>query len=217
MMEFQMRASRRGVLLAGLAFAATVQMPLQSALAANASETAAAAQTVQRLNAVLTDMLTNGNTLGYDGRYKKLQPVLAAVFDIPAMTKVAIGPKWTELSDSDKEALTELFGRYLTTMYAARFKAQGGGSIQMGDVKPRDNGKMLVNTKLTRKSGDPVELSYVLAGSADRWHIVDVYYNGEISQIAQLRAEFSAPLRDGGVPKLTAALEEKIKQLQGGA
>jgi phospholipid transport system substrate-binding protein len=112
--------------------------------------------------------------------------------------------------------MTDLFGRYITSMYAARFKAEGGGNIQMGDVKPRDNGKMLVITKLMRKDGDPVELSYMLNGSADQWHIVDVYYNGEISQIAQLRSEFSAPLRDGGVPKLTAALQGKIQQLQGG-
>src|SRR5581483_3600286 len=161
MMEFQMRANRRGVLLAGLAFAATVQMPLQAAFAANASETAAAAQTVQRLNAVLIEVLTNGNTLQYQGRYQKLQPVLAAVFDIPEMTRVAVGPKWSELSDSDKQKMSDLFGRYLTTMYAARFKAQGGGGIQMGDVTPRGSGKMVVSTKLTRKDGDPVELSYV--------------------------------------------------------
>ena len=47
--------------------------------------------------------------------------------------------------------------------------------------------------------------------------MTDVYFNGEISQVAQLRSEFSAPLRDGGVANLKSVLETKIKQLQGGA
>ena len=50
----------------------------------------------------------------------------------------------------------------------------------------------------------------------DDWHVVDVYYNGAISQLAQLRSEFNGPLRDGGVDKLRTVLEEKIKELEGG-
>jgi phospholipid transport system substrate-binding protein len=133
------------------------------------------------------------------------------------MAKVATGPKWNTLSDADKQKMTDLFGKYMTTMYAARFRGHGGESFEMGDVKPRDNGKMLVITKMNRQSGEPVELSYMLNGAADQWKVVDVYYNGSISQLAQLRSEFSGPIRDGGVEKLEAVLADKTQQLQGGA
>jgi phospholipid transport system substrate-binding protein len=210
-------ADRRRFLATALMLGAATTLPLKHVFAANASEAAAAAQTVQRLNTALMDVLTNGDTLKFEGRYQKLQPVLASVFDISEMAKVATGPKWNNLSDADKQAMTDLFSKYMTTMYAARFRGHGGESFEMGDVKPRDNGKMLVITKLNRKSGEPVELSYMLKGAADQWKVVDVYYNGSISQLAQLRSEFSGAIRDGGVQKLEAVLSDKVQQLQGGA
>jgi phospholipid transport system substrate-binding protein len=212
-----MRVDRRRFMVTALTAGAAATLPLKAAFAANASETAAASQTVQRLNNALNDVLANGDALKFEGRYQKLQPVLASVFDIPEMARVATGPKWNELSDADKQAMTDLFGKYMTTMYAARFRGHGGDTLEMGDVKPRENGKMLVITKLNRASGGPVELSYMLKGQADSWHIVDVYYNGSISQIAQLRSEFSTPMRDGGIEKLKAALADKTQQMTGGA
>ena len=209
--------ARRQFLAATLSLGIAATLPLKHALAANASETAAASQTVQRLNAALNDVLANGDQMKFGGRYAKLQPVLASVFDIPEMARVATGPKWNELSDADKQAMTDLFGKYMTTMYAARFRGTGGDTLEMGDVKSRDNGKMLVSTKLNRKDGGPVELSYLLHGSADSWKVVDVYYNGSISQLAQLRSEFSVPMRDGGIQKLKSALADKTQQLTGGA
>jgi len=216
-MELQMRVNRRRFMVTALTLSAAAALPVRQALAANASETAAAAQVVERLNAVLNDVLANGEALKFEGRYQKLQPVLASTFDIAEMARVATGPKWNELNDADKQAMTDLFGKYMTAMYAARFRGHGGDTLEMGDVKPRDNGKMLVSTKLNRKDGGPVELSYLLRGQADTWHIVDVYYNGSISQMAQLRSEFSVPMRDGGVQKLKAAITEKTQQLTGGA
>jgi len=85
------------------------------------------------------------------------------------------------------------------------------------ESKPRDGGRVLVITQLKRKDKEPVQLSYLMKGEGDNWHVNDVYYNGSISQLAQLRSEFSAPLRDGGVKNLKAILEDKIKQMQGGA
>jgi phospholipid transport system substrate-binding protein len=217
MMKFESHVGRRHFLVTALSLGVAAALPLKHAFAANASEAAAAGQVVQRLNAALNEMLANGAALKFEGRFTKLQPVLATVFDIPEMARVATGPKWNELSDADKQAMTELFGRYMTTMYAARFRGNGGDALEMGDVKARDGGKMLVLTKLNRKDGEPVDLSYLLRGQADTWHVVDVYYNGSISQLAQLRSEFSGPMRDGGIEKLKSVLGDKIQQMQGGA
>jgi len=216
-MKLDMPVDRRRFLLTAVTLGVVANLPLKSAFAANGSETAAASQTVQRLNTALNEVLANGDALKFEGRYEKLQPVLASVFDIPEMARVATGPKWSALSDADKQAMADLFGKYMATMYAARFRGHGGETLEMGDVKPRDGGKMLVITKLNRKDGEPVELSYMMKGAADTWRVVDVYYNGSISQLAQLRSEFSVPMRDGGVAKLKTALNDKILQLQGGA
>jgi phospholipid transport system substrate-binding protein len=220
-MEFDMRIVRRGLLLAGIALAAAalpaVVVPTVPAMAASAAQSAAPVGPVQRLDNALIEVMQNGEALKFQGRYDKLAPVLNAVFDVPGMTRIAVGPMWNDASESDKKEMVETFGRYMTTMYAARFKGFAGESFEIANSKERDGGRVLVITKLNRKDKEPVELSYLMKGEGDNWHVTDVYYNGSISQLAQLRSEFSSALRDGGVKNLKSVLENKIKQLQGGA
>jgi phospholipid transport system substrate-binding protein len=221
-MEFDMRFVRRGLLLAGIAAASlalpmALTMPSAPALAANAAQAAAPVGPVQRLDSALTEVMQNAEQLKFQGRYDKLAPVLNAVFDVPEMTRIAVGPMWNDASQSDKTEMVEVFGRYMVTMYAARFKGYAGETFEIGESKVRDGGRVLVITKLNRKDKEPVELSYLMKGAGDDWHVTDVYYNGSISQLAQLRSEFSGALRDGGVKNLKSVLEDKIKQLQGGA
>jgi phospholipid transport system substrate-binding protein len=216
--ETEMKIHRRALLTAGLAFAgSTAFFRVPAVMAANAADNAAAAAPIQHLDDALLDVMKNGETLKFSGRYEKLQPILASVFDIPEMTRIAIGPTWSDFSDADKSAMSAVFGRYMTTMYAARFKGYGGEAFNILDVKSRDNGKALVITKLTRANQDPVDLSYLMHQGSGDWRATDVYYNGSISQLAQLRSEFSGALRDGGAAKLKSVLENKIRDLQGGA
>jgi len=221
MRNIEMRFVRRGLLAgfaaAALAMPAVLTVPSAPALAASASQAAAPVGPVQRLDTALIEVMQNGEQLKFQGRYDKLAPVLEAVFDVPTMARVAVGPMWNDASEADKQAMVEVFGRYMTTMYAARFKGYAGETFEVADSKQRDGGRVLVITKLNRKDKEPVELSYLMKGEGDNWHVTDVYYNGSISQLAQLRSEFSAPLRDGGVKNLKSILEDKIKQLQGGA
>ncbi|WP_459858644.1 ABC transporter substrate-binding protein [Dongia sp. agr-C8] len=217
-----MRLVRRGLLLAGIALAASAMptiltVPAAPALAASASQAAAPIGPVQRLDNALIEVMKNGEALKFQGRYDKLAPVMSAVFDVPEMTRIAVGPMWNDAGESDKKEMVEVFGRYMTTMYAARFKGYGGETFEIADSKQRDGGRVLVITKLNRQDKEPVELSYLMKGEGDNWHVTDVYYNGSISQLAQLRSEFAGALRDGGVKNLKSVLEDKIKQLQGGA
>lgn len=217
-----MRFVRRGLLLAGIA-ASALAMPTVLAispapvLAANASQAAAPVGPVQRLDNALIEVMQNAKELRFQGRYDKLAPVLHAVFDVPEMTRIAVGPMWNDASDADKQAMVDTFGRYMVTMYAARFKGYGGETFEIADSKDRSGGRVLVVTKLNRKDKEPVELSYLMKGEGDNWHVTDVYYNGSISQLAQLRSEFTSALRNGGVKNLKAVLDDKIKQMQGGA
>jgi phospholipid transport system substrate-binding protein len=217
-----MRIVRRGLLMAGIAMAslavpAVLTIQPQPALAASAAQAAAPVGPVQRLDNALLDVMKNAEALRFQGRYDKLAPVLNAVFDVPAMTRTAVGPMWSETSEVDKAEMVDVFGRYMVTMYAARFKGYDGESFEIADSKERAGGRVLVITKLNRDDAEPIELSYLMKGKGDDWHVTDVYYNGSISQLAQLRSEFSGALRDGGVKNLKSVLEDKIKQLQGGA
>ena len=61
---------------------------------------AAAKQTVEKLNTVLIDVMKNAARLGYQGRYKKLEPVVKDVFQFEAVAQIALGSHWKKLEGS---------------------------------------------------------------------------------------------------------------------
>jgi phospholipid transport system substrate-binding protein len=111
------------------------------AIGSSISPTFAAAQdpgdpkaTVQTFYDALEDTMKHGSELGFDGRYKKLEPVIQQTFDVPVMAKIAVGSGWTAFSADEKNRLLDAFGRYMVTTYAARFKSYEGQQFQVGDV-----------------------------------------------------------------------------------
>jgi phospholipid transport system substrate-binding protein len=210
-------ARRKFMLVAAVSALGSIVAPLALKNAAWASVPGDAARPVEQLHAALLDAMHDGATLGFSGRLKALQPVLNQVFDIDGMTKMAMGPAWADLSATEQAAAVDVFDRYIATMYASRFKSYSGQAFDTGKVTERGADKAIVATSLTRPGKDPIALNYLVRDQNGEWRITDVYLDGAISQLAQLRAEFGSPLRDGGFAALQTALEGKIKQLGGGA
>src|SRR5687767_8287451 len=61
---------------------------------------------VKSLYAALLETMKDAKRLGVEGRYKKLAPVLNATFDLPAMTRIAVGPAWTSFTPEQQAATT---------------------------------------------------------------------------------------------------------------
>ena len=213
-----MELARRKFMIAAAASAfGSMLAPLAMKNAAWADVPADAAKPVEQLHAALLGAMQDGVTLGFSGRLKALQPVLNQVFDIDGMTKMAVGPAWTALSPTEQTAAVDVFDRYIATMYASRFKSYSGQAFDTGKVTERGADKAIVATNLIRPGKDPIALNYLVRDENGKWRIADIYLDGAISQLAQLRAEFGTSLRDGGFPALQVALEGKIKELGGGA
>jgi phospholipid transport system substrate-binding protein len=210
-------ARRKFMFAAAVSAFGSVVAPLALKSAAWASVPTDAAKPVEMLHAALTEAMQDGEALGFAGRLKKLQPVLGEVFDIPGMTKMALGAAWKALSPTEQATAVDVFGRYIGTMYASRFKSAGGVTFDTGKVTERGSDKAIVATNLVRPGKDPIALNYLVFDENGEWRIADVYLDGAISQLAQMRAEFSTPFRSGGFAGLQTALEGKIKQLGGGA
>jgi phospholipid transport system substrate-binding protein len=176
---------------------------------------------VQSFYDTLLETMKQGEELGFDGRYKKLQPVIRQTFDEAVMAKIAVGSAWTNFSADDKDKMLDAFDRYMVTTYASRFKAFKGQKFQVGEVKqPTVNSstvtdRMLVETKIIRSNGDPIALNYLFRPDTDgNWKIIDVYLSGAISEMARMRSDFSATVTEGGAPALVAALEKKIVDIK---
>ena len=80
------------------------------------------AGSVRALYATLLDAMRNGPALGPSGRYARIEPVIARVFDLPLMTRLAVGPGWTALDAAHQQRVIQAFGHYLAAVYAERFE-----------------------------------------------------------------------------------------------
>jgi phospholipid transport system substrate-binding protein len=210
--------NRRGFLIAAamLAIGSSIS-PSYAAAQGNGDPKAI----VQSFYDTLLETMKQGEELGFDGRYKKLQPVIRQTFDESVMAKIAVGSAWTNFSPDDKEKMLDAFDRYMVTTYASRFKAFKGQQFQVGEVKqPTVNSsavadRMLVETKIIKSNGDPIALNYLFRPDTDgNWKIIDVYLSGAISEMARMRSDFSATVTEGGAPALVAALEKKIVDIK---
>jgi phospholipid transport system substrate-binding protein len=170
---------------------------------------------VQSFYDTLEETMKQGPELGFDGRYKKLEPVIHETFDTPVMAKIAIGSEWTNFSADQKKQMLETFDQYMVTTYASRFKVYKGQKFEVGEVKQPADNRALVETKLIRSNGEPIALNYLFRPDANgNWKIIDVYLSGAISEMARMRSDFSATVTGGGADALIKALEKKIVDIK---
>lgn len=172
-------------------------------------------QVIEGFHAALLGIMRDAQRLGVRGRFDRLAPVMSRLFDLPAMTRISVGPPWTGFAPADQQALTDAFSRWSIATYANRFDGFAGESFETLGVQVQPNGDSLVRTRLNRTGGqEPVALSYLLRGNPPR--VVDIYLTGTISELASRRAEFTTLIREGGATRVTAELQARTQRLMGG-
>ena len=171
-------------------------------------------EVIERFQAALLDVMRNARALGPRGREARLRPALEAAFNLPAMTRIAVGPPWTGMAQAEQAALVAAFSDWSVANYAARFDSYGGQSFQINGESTLPNGDRLVRTQINRVSREPVQVNYLLrAAGGGTWRVVDLYLAATISELASRRSEFTAILRDGGAPRLIAELRARTQRL----
>jgi phospholipid transport system substrate-binding protein len=207
----------RSPVLPRLAVALTLLLPLPLAAAPAASQQVAQAssprQVIDTLDQALLDVMKNAGSLGFQGRYQKLAPVLDQAFNLPLMARISVGPDWATLKPDQQQKIVDAFRRFSITTYAARFAGYNGEKFESADATSVTGGDQVVATKLVMANGGSVALNYRLRASGSSWQIIDVYLNGTISQLANYRSDFGATLRSGGGDGLVKMIEGKIVEL----
>jgi phospholipid transport system substrate-binding protein len=171
-------------------------------------------EVIQHFCAELLGTMQNAAALGTKGRYQKLEPVVLATFDLPYMTRLAVGPPWAKLASDEKERAWKAFARYVTATYAAEFDGYSGEKFEQLGEQVIKHGT-LVRTRLVKPDGDGTAITYMLHDNDTAWQVRDVYLAGTISQLATQRSQFTATLRSSGIEGLIALLNKKADDLQG--
>jgi len=197
-----------------LAMAAAVASLGALAPAAHAAADPAATQ-IEGFDASLIDVMRQAKVLGLQGRFHKLEPVVAHAFDIPTMIRFAVGPSWATIPAAQQQALTDAFSRLTVASFAHNFSGYSGQSFQISPNVVTRGPDKLVTTTLVSPHDQPITIAYRMRQSGGSWKIIDVYYNGAISQLTTRRADFQGSLEHGGaaalVTHLNALVDKELK------
>ena len=195
-----------------LALAIAVVLPGAPASAQSQSPRAP----VERLNAVLLQVMQNADALGFRGRYNTLEPVLTEAFTFETMARLSIGPgNWTALDPQRRQEFVDAFTRMSVSTFAARFDGYSGQRFQIVDQQDVRRGQVLVRTELVNPDNDSVSLDYLVLQQGDQWRILDIFLGGQVSELSRQRSEFSSVYARSGFQGLLLEIEDNIRR-QGG-
>lgn len=186
---------------------------LGATLPARAQGADPAAAAVQNFYDTLVASMKSGGTA--KSRYDKLKPAVEQDFDIPGMTALSVGPTWPSIAPADQKALTEAFERMTVANYARSFDSYDGEKFTVEPAVTERGSDKFVKTTLKPGSGDAIPFNYRLHETGGSWKIVDIYLNGNISQLAQKRSDFGATLQSGGPQGLAKKINALADQALG--
>ena len=165
-----------------------------------------AASQVQTLTASLLQSMQAGPAEPMTERYRRLEPVINQVIGLRLMTRLAVGPDWTNFSPEQQNALIAAFSRFTIATYAHNFRDFSGQKFEIDDVVSRGEDK-IVRTRIIPAHDTPVNLLYRMREVEGVWKVIDVYSDG-VSELTLRRDDFVAAIAAGGAPALIAHLHK---------
>ena len=179
------------------------------------AQEAPAARRIQAYYQQLLPTLQQADRLSVRERDRRFGPAINSAFDLGTMTRLAAGPAWSTFSPSQQAAVREAFSRFLVADYASLVRDYSGQSFFVEPQttgEPRGGGEV-VKTKLIQAGGRNVTINYLVRGG----RVIDVYFNGTISDLATRRDEFASILAGGGgADALVRTLRQRTEALLSG-
>ena len=176
------------------------------------ADTDPAITTVDAFDKALLDTMKSAKDLGVSGRYRKMEPAIERAFNLPVMTRYAVGTKWTEFTDTERQGLIDAFTRLTVANYAHNFDGYGGEHFEINPNVQTRNLDKIVLTKLIRPKDKPVSLNYRMRLADGGWKVIDIYF-GAISQLTVRRNDLSATGMMGGAKGLTKTMNSQADKL----
>jgi phospholipid transport system substrate-binding protein len=96
--------------------------------------------------------------------------------------------------------------------YARSFDSYSGEKFTVDPAVAERGTDKFVKSSLKPGSGDAIAFNYRLHQAGTNWKIVDVYLAGNISQLAQKRADFATTLASGGPQGLAKKIDALADQ-----
>jgi phospholipid transport system substrate-binding protein len=190
----------------------TVGFCLPLADSARAASSDPPVSQVQTLTDSLLKSMRAGTTISMTERYRQLEPVIEAVFAMPLVTRLAVGPEWAKFSPDQQKALIAAYTRFTVANYAHNFHDFDGQKFEIDDKVLSRGDDKVVRTRVIPAHDVPVSLLYRMREVDGTWRVIDVISDG-VSQLALRRSDFAVAIAAGGAPALIAHLNKSSDAL----
>jgi phospholipid transport system substrate-binding protein len=170
---------------------ATTCLVLTLYVPAAASDSDPAVKAVERLHAELLDVMKQARTLGFKGRYLRLEPVVTSSYDLPFISKVVVGRYWDRLTPEQQQKFVNTFTRLSIATYANQFAGYSGERFKTISAE-----------------------EYILHQKERQWQIINVIAQG-VSDLSLKRAQYTSYLKENGFDGLLQKIKEKIQAYEG--
>jgi len=171
-------------------------------------------QVIEQLQSSLLQVMREGEKLGYEGRYKFLEPVIDQSHDIDLIIKTILGATyWSQLDKTQQDLIVSTFRQLSIATYASRFTQYEGEQFKIIEQRTLPRDQTLVRSQLTKSDGGKGNFDYVLHQTEGHWQIANILFDG-VSDLAIKRGEYRAILQRDGFAALIELLKEKITLAQ---
>ncbi len=180
-------------------------------LGAAAASEATPQSMVDSFHEALLDTMKNARSLGPKGRFAKLDPIVSRVFDMPRITKAAVGGGWNKLSPEEQARLSAAFERFEVAQFADLFDSYQGQRFRILWVKPASGGDVVVTAALEGDGLPAIRFDYTAHRGDDGWKIEDLRYDAWLSVMERRSAELRDVLQYRGIDGLIARLDRRTQ------
>jgi len=170
-----------------------------------------AREVVADFQAELLDTMKQGESMNFDGRYKKLSDPVINSHDLTKIARIVVGKEWKIFTDEQKKTLVKIFARLSIASYAHNFKGHSGEEFKFDSEKKTARGGMVIHTLLKIPGDQDVKLDYQMKKKENEWRIINIIANG-VSDLALKRSEYTSILKREGFDALLAKISGKIEQ-----
>ena len=189
-------------------------LPVSSGFSAPDRGSETPEQVIGHLQSSLLQVMQEGEKLGYEGRYKFLEPVIDQSHDIDLIIKTILGATyWSQLDKAQQDSIVDTFRQLSIATYAGRFTHYEGEQFKIVEQRSLPREQTLVRSQLTKSDGGMVNFDYVMHQTDGGWRIVNILFDG-VSDLAIKRGEYRAVMQRDGFPALIQLLKEKITLAQ---
>jgi phospholipid transport system substrate-binding protein len=161
----------------------------------------------------LTAAMRAGRATPFAARVAKLAPVVDQAFDLQAILRTSVGPRFAGFSAGQQADLFTAFRDFTLATWVANFDSDDGQRFELVPGLRAVGADQVVQTRIVPASGAATRLDYVMHQTPAGWKAIDILVDGAISRTAVQRSDFRTLLQSGDPAPLIGSLKDRAADL----